>query len=399
MRRPGRASTRTSAPRRPGCRFPGWPGPGPAPGRAGVVHAHTSERHLGRAGSATGQRPGLQPGAGPRCGRWCRDAAVVVVSAIVRTDPSWPSDRRRPGRSQRDRGRAASTAWGPSRCSSARRPAWARPTRCCSGRASCSARARTWWWASSRPTVAARPGAAAGLEVLPPRRIDYRGRTLQEMDLDALLGAPRRSRWWTSWHTRTRPTAATQAMEDVEELLAAGIDVWTTMNVQHLESLNDWWRRSPVCASPKSSPTRCSTWATSSWSTCRRDELIERLNTARSTCRNRPRRRCEALLLARQPDGAARAGAAAVAEHVDADCASRMRPAGRQALALRRECWWPSTAWTVGIAVRTRRRWPSGAKRAMDGVTWTGGAQPPPEPGAEQDRLADRLRAGAPAGR
>ena len=47
------------------------------------------------------------------------------------------------------------------------------------------------------------------------------------------------SRWWTSWPTPTRRGRAIPSAIDVEELLAAGIDVYTTLNIQHLESLND----------------------------------------------------------------------------------------------------------------------------------------------------------------
>ena len=79
-----------------------------------------------------------------------------------------------------------------------------------------------------------------GLEILPRRKVEYRGREFEEMDTDAILrrkpdvcavdefphtnipGSPRGKRW-----------------EDVMVLIAAGIDVLTTMNIQHLESLND----------------------------------------------------------------------------------------------------------------------------------------------------------------
>ena len=79
-----------------------------------------------------------------------------------------------------------------------------------------------------------------GLEVIPRRKIDYRGTVFEEMDTEAILrrhpqvcvvdefphsnvpGSPRGKRW-----------------QDVEVLIEAGIDVLTTMNIQHLESLND----------------------------------------------------------------------------------------------------------------------------------------------------------------
>ena len=80
----------------------------------------------------------------------------------------------------------------------------------------------------------------AGLQRVPPRRVDYHGAVFAELDVDALLvrhpqvvlvdelahacvpGSRREKRW-----------------EDVDELLGTGIDVITTLNVQHLESLND----------------------------------------------------------------------------------------------------------------------------------------------------------------
>lgn len=52
--------------------------------------------------------------------------------------------------------------------------------------------------------------------------------------------ASRKFFWWTNWPTPTRTAAATpKRYQDVEEILRAGISVWTTVNVQHLESLND----------------------------------------------------------------------------------------------------------------------------------------------------------------
>ena len=79
------------------------------------------------------------------------------------------------------------------------------------------------------------------LAVMPRRQVEHRGITLTEMDLDGPAGAPaRRSRWWTNWPTPTRPARAhAKRWQDVQELLAAGIDVITTVNIQHLESLND----------------------------------------------------------------------------------------------------------------------------------------------------------------
>jgi two-component system sensor histidine kinase KdpD len=80
----------------------------------------------------------------------------------------------------------------------------------------------------------------AGLEILPPRRIDYRGRFLQEFDLDAALQRrPAVLLVDELAHNNLQGSRHPKRWQDVEELLDAGIDVYGTLNVQHLESLND----------------------------------------------------------------------------------------------------------------------------------------------------------------
>src|SRR5471030_112359 len=80
----------------------------------------------------------------------------------------------------------------------------------------------------------------AGLEVLPRRAIDYKGRVLHEMDLDAILARrPALVLVDELAHTNAPGSRHPKRYLDVEELLAAGIDVYSTMNVQHVESLND----------------------------------------------------------------------------------------------------------------------------------------------------------------
>ncbi|WP_208278463.1 DUF4118 domain-containing protein [Massilia oculi] len=79
-----------------------------------------------------------------------------------------------------------------------------------------------------------------GLELLPRRRIDYRGRRLDEFDLDAALArAPSIILVDELAHSNAHGSRHPKRWQDVEELLDAGIDVLTTVNVQHLESLND----------------------------------------------------------------------------------------------------------------------------------------------------------------
>ncbi len=80
----------------------------------------------------------------------------------------------------------------------------------------------------------------AGLEVIPRRAVEYRGTTLEEMDLDAVLRRrPALVLVDELAHTNAPGSRHPKRFSDVEELLAAGIDVYTTVNIQHLESLND----------------------------------------------------------------------------------------------------------------------------------------------------------------
>lgn len=79
-----------------------------------------------------------------------------------------------------------------------------------------------------------------GLEVLPSRAVPYRGVTLREFDLDAALTRrPRLILVDELAHTNAEGSRHAKRWQDVQELLEAGLDVWTTLNVQHLESLND----------------------------------------------------------------------------------------------------------------------------------------------------------------
>ncbi len=79
-----------------------------------------------------------------------------------------------------------------------------------------------------------------GLEILPTRRLEYRGRQLAEFDLDgALERKPAVIIVDELAHTNVRGSRNAKRWQDVEELLDAGIDVYTTVNVQHLETLND----------------------------------------------------------------------------------------------------------------------------------------------------------------
>jgi two-component system sensor histidine kinase KdpD len=79
-----------------------------------------------------------------------------------------------------------------------------------------------------------------GLEVLPRKPVEYRGHTLFEFDLDAALRRRPGLLLVDEYaHSNAAGSRHPKRWQDVEELLRAGIDVWTTLNVQHLESLVD----------------------------------------------------------------------------------------------------------------------------------------------------------------
>jgi two-component system sensor histidine kinase KdpD len=79
-----------------------------------------------------------------------------------------------------------------------------------------------------------------GLVVIPRKLIEYRNVTLPEMDLDKILAArPQLALVDELAHTNAPGSRHPKRYLDVEELLDAGIDVYTTLNVQHVESLND----------------------------------------------------------------------------------------------------------------------------------------------------------------
>ncbi|MCX5494529.1 sensor histidine kinase KdpD [Kaistia dalseonensis] len=79
-----------------------------------------------------------------------------------------------------------------------------------------------------------------GFEIIPRRRVDHKGQVLDEMDLDAILARrPELVLVDELAHTNAPESRHPKRYMDVEELLAAGIDVYTTLNIQHVESLND----------------------------------------------------------------------------------------------------------------------------------------------------------------
>lgn len=79
-----------------------------------------------------------------------------------------------------------------------------------------------------------------GLEVVPPRQVEYRGSIYNELDVDAIIDRnPAVVLVDELAHTITGGTERTKRWEDVDEILNAGIDVISTVNIQHVESLND----------------------------------------------------------------------------------------------------------------------------------------------------------------
>src|SRR5256884_7576757 len=79
-----------------------------------------------------------------------------------------------------------------------------------------------------------------GLEIIPRKRIEYKDQVLEEMDLDAVIARhPQIALVDELAHTNVASSRHPKRHLDVEELLSHGIDVYTTVNIQHIESLND----------------------------------------------------------------------------------------------------------------------------------------------------------------
>ena len=79
-----------------------------------------------------------------------------------------------------------------------------------------------------------------GLEIVPRRQISHRGRYFGEMDVDAILKrGPKLVLVDELAHTNVSGSRRGKRYQDAEDLLAAGIDVYATLNIQHIESLND----------------------------------------------------------------------------------------------------------------------------------------------------------------
>ena len=79
-----------------------------------------------------------------------------------------------------------------------------------------------------------------GLEIIPRKQVEYRGVKLSEMDLDAVLARhPDLAIVDEYAHTNAPGSRHAKRYQDIEELLEAGIDVYTTLNIQHVESMRN----------------------------------------------------------------------------------------------------------------------------------------------------------------
>ncbi len=171
--------------------------------------------------------------------------STVRLSSI--DNPAARAQTRQRDRSRSPRARSLSRrrarrgARASSRCFSVPLPGSARPTRCCRTPPSACAKGPTSSSGWSRRTAAPRPRRWFGPFALVPRRVvDFGGRMLTEMDLDALLARrPGLALVDELAHTNLPGSRHPKRYMDIDELLAAGIDVFTTVNIQHIESLND----------------------------------------------------------------------------------------------------------------------------------------------------------------
>ena len=178
----------------------------------------------------------------------------------------------------------------------------------------------------------------AGLEIIPRKHVEYKGQVLEEMDLDAILARrPQLVLVDELAHTNAPGSRHPKRYLDVEELLAAGIDVYSTMNVQHVESLNDIVARITRIRVRETVPDSVVDSADEvELVDLTPADLIARLGEGKVYVREQAQRAREALLLARQPDGAARAGAAPhrrARRRADAELHARARhhrPVGRR---------------------------------------------------------------------
>ena len=147
------------------------------------------------------------------------------------------------------------------------------------------------------------------LEVMPRKEIEYRDTVLYEMDIDAILvRRPDVVLVDEYAHTNAPGSANEKRWQDVEQLLNAGIDVISTLNIQHLESLNDVISRITGTVQRETVPDDIVRRADQLELVDMSPEAIRRRMAAREHLPRGTCRRCARQLLpARQPRSAARA--------------------------------------------------------------------------------------------
>ena len=235
-----------------------------------------------------------------------------------------------------------------------------------------------------------------GLEVIPRRRIEYKGQSLEEMDLDAILARrPQIVLVDELAHTNAPGSRHPKRYLDVEELLQPASTSTTTVNIQHIESLNDVVAQITHVRVRETVPDSIFDRADAvELVDLTPDDLIQRLKEGKVYVPEAGRAGARALLLAGQPDGAARAGAAPhrrarrrAAAHADAGArhpgpvgGGRARPGLRQRGSRAPPAWCATpSAWRTACT----RPGPRSMSRA-------GAASSSSE--EQRDRIADTLR-------
>ena len=152
-----------------------------------------------------------------------------------------------------------------------------------------------------------------GLETVARRTIDYKGRLLDEMDLDAVLERrPSPVLVDELAHTNAPESRHPKRYLDVEELLEAGIDVFTTLNIQHVESLNSVVAQITRVRVRETVPDGILDRADDIEAIdIAPDDLIQRMREGKVYLPKQADRGAAPLLFARQPHGPARASSAA----------------------------------------------------------------------------------------
>ena len=353
----------------------------------------SKDARCGVLGETARQRAALEPGA-RRFEQLARAGDAIAVDGTLRAPmtPETPTPRsRRAARARHRRKPSASDA--PScASSSASRPASARPTACCRSRATSCARRSTSWSARWRRTAATtrRTPARARNSAAPQDRVPRTRRWKSSTSTRRSRGSPRVLILDELAHTNVPGARHTKRWQDAMELLDAGIDVYTTLNVQHVESLNDVVAQITHVQVRETVPDSVLDRADAiELVDISPEELLARLREGKVYLPDQAHARRRALLPARQSARTARAGAAA---HGRASRSGRAwstanwrackrrgrRPSASwfaSALRPRRVvCCAPRGAWRPGCA---RRGWRRTSNRSASRPTERSGQQAP----------------------